>query len=129
MQSENFKVKIHCVIIGVDQKQNKQCVLSTAEDNISIPFIYLQSSNLEKLDEHIVDFLKTLVFTNELELMPQLISLHNKFIENSIGEINSVYGFVIDKTENINNSYWIDFDYFTPNKYSNLLFEVTQKLK
>lgn len=129
MEIEIFKIKINCVIFGTDQKYNKQYILSLNEDDIVIPHIYLKNTDLKNLDKNIVEYVQSLVFTNELELMPQLISLHNKFIEETPGEINVVYGFVIDKTDNINNSYWISFDYFTPNKYSNLLFETTQKLK
>lgn len=126
---ELFKIKIYLVIISTDKKYNKQYVLSSDADNITIPSFYLDSSMLEKLDTCVTEKAQELVFTNSLELMPQLISLHNRFIEEISGEINCVYGFVIDKIDNINNSFWIGFDYFNPNKYSNLIFETIQKLK
>lgn len=126
---EEFKVKIYLVVLSTDKKNNKQYILSKDEKDVSLPFIYLDKNILEKLDDNVVKSVQELVFSNELELMPQLISLHNKFIEETPGEINCVYGFVIDKIDNINSSYWIAFDYFNPNKYSNLIFETIQKLK
>jgi hypothetical protein len=96
---------------------------------MELPFMFLESNNLEKLDTDIVENVQKFVFANELELMPQLISLHSRFIEESPNQINTVYGFIIDQTDNINNSYWIEYDYLTQNKYSNLIFETTQKLK
>lgn len=126
---ENFNIKIYLVILATEIKRDKQYILSLSEDDIQIPYTYLDSNVLNNLDEFITKSVQSFVFTNEIELMPQLISLHNTIIENTPGQINCVYGFVINKTDNINNSYWIEYDYFTPNKYSNLIFETTQKLK
>lgn len=124
-----FIVKIHFVILATNTKRNKQYILSLNEKEIDLPFMILESNNLEKLDSDIIEAAQRLVFTNELELMPQLINLHSRFIEEVPGQINTVYGFIIDQTDNINNSYWIEYDYLTQNKYSNLIFETTQKLK
>lgn len=126
---EKFCIKIYFVILATEIKTNKQYVLSINEKEMQLPFIYLEQSYLEKLDSIIIESVQKLVFANEMELMPQLISLHNRFIEETNNEINCVYGFVINKTDNINNSSWISFDYLNPNKYSNLIFETIQKLK
>jgi hypothetical protein len=126
---ETFKIKMHFVVLATEVKRDKQYILSSSENDIEIPYTYLDSSLLQNLDEAVIRNVQKIVFANELELMPQLISLHNKFITESPGEINCVYGFIIDKTDNINDSFWIEYDYLTPNKYSNLIFETTQKLK
>lgn len=124
-----FIVKIYFVILATNIKRSKQYILSLNEKEIDLPFMILESDNLEKLDSDIIENVQKLVFTNELELMPQLINLHSRFIEETPGQINAVYGFIINQTDNINNSHWIEYDYLTQNKYSNLIFETTQKLK
>lgn len=124
-----FTVKIHFVILATNIKKSKQYVLSLDKKEIELPFMILESNNLEELDSDIIENVQKFVFTNELELMPQLINLHSKSIQEIPNQINTVYGFIIDQTNNINNSYWIEYDYLTPNKYSNLIFETTQKLK
>lgn len=130
MTNESFIIKIHAVIIGTDIPLNKQYVLSIDQNDIELPHLYLSNDFLSDVEQKIVDYARTLVFTNELELTPQLISLNNKWIESTDqNQLNVVYGFVIKKIDNIDKSYWIEFDYVHPNKYSNLLFEVTQKLK
>jgi hypothetical protein len=131
-RKEKFGIKVNLVIIGTDIPINKQYVLSSDSSDIVIPSLSLEKKYLKNIDDSIIEYAQTLVFTNELELTPQLISLHNDTIENaSNNELNVIYGFVVKKTENIDNSkcFWIEFDYVNPNKYSNLLFEVTQKLK
>ena len=124
-----FHNKIYCVILGTDIASNSKYILSLEEKEITLPSFYLENKQLSNLDADIIRYAQTLVYTNELELYPQLISLHNRFIEESEGVINIVYGFVVKHTNNINNAYWIPFDYLNPNKYSNLIFEVVQKLK
>lgn len=126
---DKFVIKIHFVVLATNPKRNKQYILSLSDKAIELPFMFLESSDLEKLDFNIIEHAQKFVFANDLELMPQLINLHSKFIEETSNQINTVYGFIINQTDNINNSYWIEYDYLTPNKYSNLIFETTQKLK
>lgn len=127
---EQFKIKIYYVILATELKLDKQYILSLSENDIILPYDYLEFKNIENgLDKTIVKNVQKLVFANEMELMPQIISLHSRFIEEYSGEINCVYGFVINRTDNINNSFWVEYNYTTPNKYSNLIFETTQKLK
>lgn len=126
---ESFFIKLYLVILSTNISHNKKYILSTNKDNIELPYVYLESQHLDNLEKNIITKAQEFVFTNELELLPQLINLHSSFIDLVKGELNVVYGFVINKIDNINNSYWIEFDYFTPNKYSNLIFETIQKLK
>lgn len=129
VKSKKFIVKIYLVILATDISNNKQYILSKKSDEIELPNIILSEALLDNLEKNIVTEAQTLVFANELELLPQLISLHNKYIDKHNNEINCVYGFVLKKTDNINNSYWIEFSYNEPNKYSDLIFETIQKLK
>lgn len=126
---EKFAIKTHLIILTTNLSQHKKYILSTDPNEIIVPYIYLESKGLENLEKHIIEKAQSLVFVSELELLPQLISLHSEHIPPSQGEINTVYGFVISKVDNLNDSYWIEFDYFTPNKYSNIIFETVQKLK
>jgi hypothetical protein len=129
MSNKKFAIKLNLVIIGTDIPINKQYILSAKFDDIELPFLYLDSQSIADIEQRVVEYAQSLVFTNELELTPQLISLNNKFIDSAKNELNVVYGFVIKKIDNIDKSYWIEFDYMNSNKYSNLLFEVIQKLK
>lgn len=130
--NKKFKVKIYPVVLSVDIQHNTQYVLSTNKDEICFPFIELNNLILNDggIEKNIIKHLQNFIFTNELELLPQLICINSEYINNSDdNEINIVYGFVIDYNKNINNSHWIPFDYLNSNKYSNLLFEIIQKLR
>lgn len=124
-----FNVKINCVIIGTDIPNNIQYILSTNKTDIVFPCLELNAIHKENIDLYITDFLKQYIFVSELELMPQIISLHSKDLQCSKNDLNVVYGFVVKHTININDVYWIPFDYSQTNQYSNLIFEVIQKLK
>lgn len=126
---EKYKIKLHLIILSTNISHNKKYILSTTSDDINIPHIYLNDNILTDLETNIIKQAQEYVFTSELELLPQLITLNSKYIESAPGELNAVYGFVINKTDNINNSYWIEFDYLASNKYSNIIFETVQKLK
>lgn len=124
-----FTIKIHFVVLATDIKQDKQYILSINEEDICLPHAFLNNEYLKSLDNTVIKKVQEFVFTNELELMPQLISLHSLDIEQQDQQINCVYGFVINKTDNLHNSFWVEYDYFKPNKYSNLIAETTHKLK
>lgn len=131
MIKDKFSIKLHLVILATEISLNQQYVLSTSKEEITLPCLYLENNFCSIIEDKILSYAQSLVFTNELELTPQLININDKNIDSVDGELNAVYGFVISKTDNINQSsvHWIPFDYIHPNKYSHLLFEVTQKLK
>lgn len=129
MDKEKFVIKLYLIILTTNVSHNKNYILSTNENDVDPPCVYLTSDLLDSLEKNIVEQAQKFIFTNELELLPQLINLHSPFIDIVSGELNTVYGFVVNKTDNLNNSYWIEFDYFTPNKYSNVIAETIQKLK
>lgn len=124
-----YSIKIHLVILGTDIPVNKQYLLSLKEQEMDLPFLYLDNEFVSDIEKKLVDYARSMVFTNELELTPQLISINNQFIDEVKNQLNVVYGFVTKKIDNIDKAYWIEFDYMNANKYSNLLFEVVQKLK
>ena len=124
-------MRIHCVLFGTNISANKRFVLSVDKDKISFPYLELSSENLKEIDYHLVQHLKHYIFVNELELLPQLISLHNIPLANTQEQtLDVVYGFVVGYTENINsNAFWHEFDFLESNEYTNTLLEVIQKLK
>lgn len=131
-KTKTYNIIINCVVIGTDIKNNKQYILSLNEQDIQFPSFSMDDDNKKNIEEHIVDYLKTYVAVNELELMPQLISLNHSNLSGDSKkkkDINVVYSSLVNYGPNINNCYWIEFDFLNHNKYINLLFEVIQKLK
>lgn len=124
-----FNIKLYLIVLAVDKQTGKRYVLSLNNSEIILPTISLTKEILENLQNNIVRHIQGFVFANELELMPQLINLHSSNIESVEDELNTVYGFVIDKTDQINNSHWIEFSYTNPTKYSLVIFETIQNLK
>ena len=132
---ENFTVKLYCVLLATNIAQSKQYILSSAKNEIEIPYLQLTKDVLADLDKNLISFMKDLIFTNDLELMPQLISLHENDISTDSttkeNTINVVYGFLVKHTDNINMEkvFWQEFNYVNPNKYSNLIMKVIQNLR
>lgn len=124
-----FNIKLYLIVLAIDKQTGKRYVLSLNNDEIILPTISLTKEILENLQNNIVRHIQEFVFANELELMPQLINLHSSNIESVDDELNTIYGFVIDKTDQINNSHWIEFSYTVPTKYSLVIFETIQNLK
>jgi hypothetical protein len=124
-----FNIKLYLIVLGVDKQNGKRYVLSLDNNKIIPPTISLTKDILDNLQTNIVKYIQEFVFTNELELIPQLISLHSSNMETIDGELNTIYGFVIDKTDQINNSNWIEFSYTNPTEYSLVIFETIQNLK
>lgn len=127
--SEQFKIKISFVVFGTNIDMNKKYILSLEQDNIIFPHMTLSTADLSGLDEKIIQSVKNYVYVNDLELLPQLITLNSLDLPQEDYTLNVVYGFVIGVTQNINNAYWYEFDFLQPNQYTNLLFEVIQKLR
>lgn len=131
LDAHSFKVRIYCVLLSTDIPNNKQYILSSSKDSIEIPYFNLESSMLDNLEFNIIAKMKDLIFVSDIELLPQLISLHSSQLEIIENSLNTVYGFLVKYTTNINSDkvYWQEFNYLTPNKYSNLIMQVIQNLR
>lgn len=129
--SNNFSVKINCIVFSTNIHLNQRSVLSLKPDSLVIPSFELNLSHLDNIEYEIIKFLKTLVFVNDIELLPQLININSKILSsnNDTQELNIIYGSIINHTNNINNAYWLSFDILQENIYSPLIFEVIQKLR
>jgi len=125
--SNKYTISIQCVVLSTDISNNKQFVLSLSKDQIEFPSFECSSNFLNETEEYLIQYLKKYIFVNDVELLPQIINLDTKYISNNI---NIIYGFITTKTSSIGNgANWFEFSYQQPNPYSNILFEVTQKLK
>jgi hypothetical protein len=129
-----FGININCIIFAVDIEKNKRYVLSVNEKEIAFPRLNVTKDLLNSsIEKELITFIKSMVFVNDLELIPQIICLHHPDVisaDNSDSiEVNSVYGFLINHTNSIKDCYWIEFDFTKPIHYSNLLFETIQQLK
>lgn len=127
----NFGVKIYCVLLSTDIPNNKQYILSSSKDSIDIPYFNLEKSMVPNLEMDIISKMKEFIFVSDIELLPQLISLHSSQIEVVENSLNVVYGFLVKYTTNINTEKvsWQEFNYLNPNKYSNLIMQVIQNLR
>ena len=92
------------------------------------PSFDLSQSHLDNIEYEIIQFLKNLVFVNDLELLPQLININSKVLSEENNTLNIIYASIINHTKNINNSYWLAFDILKEQTYSQLIFETIQKL-
>jgi len=130
INNETFSVYIKYVILSTDIKNRGKYVLSMEKDNISLPTTKCVKSNFVNLKETILEHFKNLVLINPMEMMPRLISVQSEFLPEAKNQdgIYIVYGFLISKSDSLNNCYWYEFDYMKPTPYSNLLFEVIQNL-
>jgi len=127
--NNKYSIKLFLVILGVDKKNSRRYVLSTNSTDVILPTMDLETKDLENLNHSLIQYVRNFVFTNELELTPQLINLHSTTIDIIPDQLNTVYGFVIDKIDQINNSHWIELSYTLPNKYSLIIFETIQNLR
>lgn len=128
--SNKYTINIQCVVLSTDIANNKQFVLSLSKDQIEFPSFQCDSNFLNDTEEYLIQYLKQYIFVSDIELLPQLINLDTKYISNNDDTINIIYGFITTKTSSIgSDANWFEFDYQQPNPYSNILFEVTQKLK
>lgn len=128
--NNEYKLKINCVVLSTDIPNNKQFVLSLSKNEIDFPAFECSAEFLQDKEKYLVRYLKKYIFVPEVELMPQIIGIDTQYISSSKNTINIIYGFITSKTSSISNDVcWFEFDYHKPNLYSNILFEVTQKLK
>jgi len=125
-----YTVNIQCVVLSTDIPNNKQFVLSLSQDQIQFPNFVCNSDFLKNTETYLVDYLKKYIYVNDIELLPQLINIDTKYISDNEDTLNMIYGFITSKTNSIGNgACWFEFIYQEPNPYSNILFEVTQRLK
>jgi len=128
--NKKYDVNIYCVVLSTDIPNNKQFVLSLSSEQIDFPHFACNTDYLNTPEEYLAKHLKQYIFVNDVELLSQIINIDNKYICDNEDTINIIYGFVTTKTTSIGNgACWFEFSYQEPNPYSNILFEVTQKLK
>jgi hypothetical protein len=128
--TNKYNIYINCVVLSTDIPDNKQFVLSTSENSIEFPNFACNNDFLNSPEIYLANFLKEYIFVNDAELLPQLVSIDTKYISDNNDRVDMIYGFVTTKTNSISkNANWFEFSYQQPNPYSNILFEVTQKLK
>jgi len=128
----SFNINLNFVILTTEVEKNLQYILSTDSSDIVLPNTQLNFEWIDNLELNIIDYLqKNYIFVSEYDLMPQIISVNSKHIDKiSDNTLNMVYGFIVPYSKNLSDkAYWIKFDYLNPIKYSNLIFEVVQKLK
>jgi hypothetical protein len=130
-KTKSFHVNLHCVILATNISANKAYVLSTNSKEIKLPFFALTSDHKNDTTQFLIDSLReNYIYVHELELLPQIISIHNDILGHENNVLNVVYGFIVNLTNSVNNAYWIEFQYTdTNNKFLPLLTEVIQQLK
>ncbi|NBX98207.1 hypothetical protein EBQ81_05095 [bacterium] len=126
----NFEVKINLVVLSTDLPTNKKYILSLSPDEIILPTLSPSKKDTININKYVIDYLQSLkVSSHNIILVPQIISIDSKYIDSNMETLNPVFGFVVDYFPNIIDSYWNEFDYTIPNKYSNLIVEVVQKIQ
>jgi hypothetical protein len=121
-----FNVNIKPIVLTTRIDLNKRYILSMSE-NIWTPILFqLEQTMLNNLEEKIVEMLKNLVFVNDLELLPQIISIKSN--QEQPNTIDLVYGFLVNYTESLNKCFWVEFDLAEEKEYSLLILEVIQNL-
>lgn len=127
--SNRFSVKILYVVLSTDLSKNKKYVLSLDNEAIKLPTLECSNENIAQLDSEVIKYLKDMVCVNELEMLPQIICINDKFIPNMEKDtVYIVYGFVLTLTSSLNNVFWKEFDFLQPNEHSNLILKVVQNL-
>lgn len=126
----NFDVKINLVVLATDLPTNKKYILSLSQDDIVLPTLSPSKTEALNTNKFVIDYLQSLkVSSHNIVLVPQIVCLDSQHIVSDEQTINPVFGFVVDYYPNIINAYWNEFDYAIPNKYSNLIVEVVQKIQ
>jgi hypothetical protein len=124
--NSQYKIIIHPIVLTTQIELNKQYVLSGSDKEWKPITFNLDESILEDINYKIIEKMKTYIFVNELELLPQLINIKKSITEDNAVDI--IYGFVVGFTNNINNCFWLEFNVLEEKEYSNLILEVIQKL-
>jgi len=125
-----FQVKINYIVLTTDIINRKQYVLSINPNEIELPSFILNIENKLDLDKYIINFISQYVNVSSLELIPQLIRLDTNIDETKFNTtVNSIYGFLVEYTDAINNCYWKEFHYTSMDKFTHILLETVQKLR
>lgn len=126
-----FNININLVILSVNMTLNKRYILSLSKNEIILPRIINANKNKTlNINQTIIEYLQSLkVADNHLLLMPQIISIDSKYINEDTNTLNCIFGLLVDYNPSIIDSYWYEFEYAIPNKYSGLIIEVAQKLQ
>jgi len=123
----NFLIHINCIIISFDKNQSGQShILSLDKNQIVFPKFILTQDYFDT-PEYIVSFLKNFIVLNPIYLIPQLLDF--KQITNKRDTVDLIYGFFVEYTNNINNSYWISIDSIGDSDYYTTIYETIQKLQ
>lgn len=120
-----YKVNIKCIVLTVKPEIDKRYILSIDQNDWIPPEIPLNNEILLDADTEVVKKMKEFIFTSDLELMPQLISIKQGMKDT---DIDIIYGFIISYTTSLNNCVWLEFDLTQEKPYSQLILEVAQKL-
>jgi hypothetical protein len=125
-----FNINVHCIVFGVNELLNKRGILSTNNEEITLPSFELNTENIKEINKAIISFLKTYIFINELILIPQIINIDCKDLNKEPNTLDMVFGFVIDYNSSIDNNkvFWLDFDPLVEHRLGNIIFETIQKL-
>jgi hypothetical protein len=125
-----FNINVHCIVFGVNELLNKRGILSTNNEEITLPSFELNTENIKEINKAIISFLKTYIFINELILIPQIININCKDLNKEPNTLDMVFGFVIDYNSSIDNNkvFWLDFNPLVEHRLSNIIFETIQKL-
>lgn len=125
----NYTVNLNCVVFSANVSLNQRLIFSLDSEKIVLPSLSLTPEVLGNLEESLIKFLKEHIFVSDIDLLPQLINIHSPIISNDTNQLNIVYGFLVPYTFSINNGFWIEFELLKEQPYSQLLFEVMQKLR
>lgn len=120
-----YKVNIQTIVLTVKPEIDKRYILSLDAEDWRPPVISLDNEILSDIDNILIKKMKELIFTSDLELMPQLISIKPGHKDT---ELDIIYGFIINYTHSLNNCVWLEFDLKQEKPYSRLILEVAQKL-
>jgi hypothetical protein len=127
--NNNFYIKCYLIILAIDSANANQYILLNKDK--TIPNFDINNNNVIDLDSTVSTLANNLVFSDPIELIPQLITFNSSNIINGEEkELNLVYGFIIDYHDKIHDdTIWQQFSYDQPNEYTNIIFEVSQKLR
>lgn len=125
--NQMYNINIKPIVLTVRPEINKRYLLSSDKNDWICPTLPLDKSLLgsNNFENNLIQKMKDLVFTNDLELIPQIIKINNG---SQSEELDIIYGFIIPYTESLNNCFWIEFDFTIEKPYSQLIIEVAQKL-
>lgn len=110
---------------------NQRFILSMDPEKIVFPVMQLTHNMKNNIDNELIQFLKQYIFVSDFELLPQLINIDSPILStnNESSILNVVYGFIVKHTNSVNNAFWLEFELLKEQPYSNILFEVMQKLR